>query len=366
MKHIPVIVLGATGAVGQRFVQLLENHPWFEVVGLTGSDRSIGQRYTDACRWVLSGPMPDYARDIVVTPTEPGVEAALAFSALPADTARQVEPLFAAAGYGVCSNASAFRMEPDVPLLIPEVNPDHIRLIETQRVRRGWQGFIATNPNCTATGLVMALKPLHDTFGVKRVLAVSLQAISGAGYPGVASLDIVDNVIPYIGGEEDKVETEPLKLLGQLNGDGVRFAEFAISAHTNRVAVIDGHIVCASVELETNPGVEDVERALADFRTPDPVAGLPSTPERPIVVRREPDRPQPRRDRDEGHGMTAVVGRVRPCSLLGIKFVVLSHNTIRGAAGGSLLNAELLAAQGYLNSVRVELIRSTVTVEYCA
>jgi aspartate-semialdehyde dehydrogenase len=342
--------LGATGAVGQRFVQLLEGHPWFEVVGLTGSDRSIGQRYGDACRWVLSTPMPDYAKNIVVTPTEPGLDAQLAFSALPADTACEAEPAFAAAGYGVCSNASAFRMDEDVPLLIPEVNPDHIHLIKTQRDRRGWPGFIACNPNCTATGLTMALKPLHEAFGVRRLLAASMQAISGAGYPGVASLDITDNVIPYIGGsEEDKVETEPRKMLGRLDDGRVRFADFRASAHTNRVPVIDGHLVCASVEFEREVDASEVERALADFRAPDPVPDLPGAPARPIVVRREPDRPQPRRDRDEGRGMTAVVGRVRPCPLLGIKFVVLSHNTIRGAAGGSILNAELLASQGYLN-----------------
>ncbi len=360
MKRIPVIILGATGAVGQRFVQLLDGHPWFDVVGLTGSDRSIGQRYGEACRWVLAEPMPDYVKDITVTPSEPDfiggiskrrIEAKVAFSALPADSAREVEPVFAAVGYGVCSNASAFRMQPDVPLLIPEVNPDHIRLIETQRARRGWSGFIATNPNCTTTGLAIALKPLHAAFGVRRVLAVSLQALSGAGYPGVASLDITDNVIPFIGGEEDKVETEPRKLLGQLDAQRghVSLADFRISAHTNRVGVSDGHMVCASLELARDAGVEDVEQAMADFRAPDPVASLPSAPARPIVVRREPDRPQPRRDRDEGRGMTAVVGRVRPCPLLGIKFVVLSHNTIRGAAGGSILNAELLVQQGYLN-----------------
>ncbi|HET7088289.1 MAG TPA: aspartate-semialdehyde dehydrogenase [Anaerolineae bacterium] len=358
MNRLPVIILGATGAIGQRFVQLLERHPWFEVVGLTGSDRTLGKPYGESCRWVLTEPMPDYAKDIMVTPSEPGHAGGdfsrrpgLAFSALPADLAREVEPVFAAAGYGVCSNASAFRMEPDVPLLIPEVNPDHIQLIETQRAKRRWPGFIATNPNCTTAGLAMALKPLHIAFGVRRVMVVSMQALSGAGYPGVASLDIVDNVIPYIGGEEDKVETEPRKLLGQLDAErgSVRFADFRLSAHTNRVAVSDGHTVCASVEFEREAGVEEVEQALTHFRAPDPIPSLPSAPARTLVVRRELDRPQPRRDRDEGQGMTAVVGRVRPCPLFEIKFVVLSHNTIRGAAGGSILNAELLLAQGYLN-----------------
>lgn len=354
MQRIPAIILGATGAVGQRFVQLLDDHPWFEVAGLTGSDRSIGQPYGEVCRWVLPEPMPDAVKNIVVTPSQPGIEAALAFSALPADLARDIEPAFAAAGYGVCSNASAFRMAPDVPLLIPEVNPDHIRLIDTQRARRGWPGFIATNPNCTATGPTLVLKPLQDAFGVRRVLAVSLQALSGAGYPGVASLDIADNVIPYIGGEEDKVETEPLKMLGQLAHDGVRPAELRISAHTNRVGVSDGHTVCLSIETAQAADVAAIEAALAEFRAPDPVAGLPSAPARAIFVRREPDRPQPRRDRQEGRGMSAVVGRVRPCPLFGVKLVVLTHNTIRGAAGASILNAELLAAQGYLNGVRIE------------
>jgi aspartate-semialdehyde dehydrogenase len=299
---------------------------------------------------VLNTPIPDHVKDIVVTPTEPGVGARLAFSALPADTAREAEPAFAAAGYGVCSNASAFRMAEDVPLLIPEVNPDHIRLIDAQRAKRGWPGFIACNPNCTATGLTMALKPLHEKYRVQRLLVASLQAVSGAGYPGVASLDITDNVIPFIGGsEEDKVETEPRKMLGHLDNGSVRLADFRASAHTNRVPVIDGHLVCASVEFEREPTVQQVEQALTDFRAPEPVPGLPSAPARAIAVRCEPDRPQPRRDRDEGRGMTAVVGRVRPCPLLGIKFVVLSHNTIRGAAGGSILNAELLAAQGYLD-----------------
>lgn len=348
MNRMPVIVLGATGAVGQRFVQLLDGHPWFEVVGLTGSDRAAGRPYGEACHWVLSEPMPEYARGLLVAPSQPGSQACLAFSALPSQVAAEVEPLFAAAGYAVCSNASAFRMEPDVPLLIPEVNPDHVCLIEVQRARRGWPGWIATNPNCTTVGLALALKPLHEVFGVRRVMAVSLQALSGAGYPGVPALDIVDNAIPHIEGEEAKVETEPRKLLGRLNGSEVEMADFRISAQTNRVAVRDGHIVCASVELERTASPEEAAAALAEFRAPDAVSTLPSAPARAIVVRPEPDRPQPRLDRDEGCGMTAVVGRVRHCPLLGVKFVVLTHNTIRGAAGASILNAELLHSQGYV------------------
>jgi aspartate-semialdehyde dehydrogenase len=346
MSKIKVAVLGATGAVGQRFVQLLENHPWFEVTALTGSDRSVGRTYGAACRWVLDAPLPAYAREMQVVPTEPGFEAALAFSALPADQAQTLEPAFARAGYGVCSNASAYRMEQDVPLLIPEVNPDHTALIEVQRQRRGWSGFIATNPNCTATGFTIAFRPLLDAFGIRQAFVVSMQALSGAGYPGVASLDIVDNVIPYIGGEESKVEAEPCKMLGKFSLDQIIDAPFKISAHTNRVAVIDGHTVCVSIEFDRPIGPQEAAQAMADFKAPPIVQSLPSAPHCVIEVRSEADRPQPRRDRNTGHGMTTVVGRVREDPLFHVKFVVLSHNTIRGAAGGSLLNAELLVAQG--------------------
>jgi aspartate-semialdehyde dehydrogenase len=348
MSKIKVAVLGATGAVGQRFVQLLENHPWFEVTALTGSDRSVGQLYGDACRWVLDKPMPDYARAMKVVPTEPGLDAAIAFSALPADQAKSIEPAFAEAGHGVCSNASVYRMDDDVPLLIPEVNPDHTALIKVQQAQRGWSGFIATNPNCTSTGFTIAFRPLLDTFGIKKAFVVSMQALSGAGYPGVASLDAIDNVVPYIGGEEPKVETEPLKMLGKLNASHVIDAPFKISAHTNRVAVIDGHTVCVSIEFDQPIGPQEAAQALIDYEWAEIVRSLPSSPERVIEVRSEPDRPQPRRDRDAGRGMTTVVGRVREDPLFHVKFVVLSHNTIRGAAGGSLLNAELLVAQGII------------------
>jgi aspartate-semialdehyde dehydrogenase len=346
MSKIKVAVLGATGAVGQRFVQLLDHHPWFEVTALTGSDRSVGQLYGEACRWVLTEPMPDYARSMRVIPTEPSCDAALAFSALPADQAKEIEPAFAQAGQGVCSNASAYRMAADVPLLIPEVNPDHTALIKVQQQQRGWRGFIATNPNCTSTGFTIAFRPLLDAFGIRRAFVVSMQALSGAGYPGVASLDTLDNVIPYIAGEESKVETEPRKMLGQLNGSGVIDAPFKVSAHTNRVTVSDGHTVCASVEFDQPIGPQQAAQALADFKAPPIVQTLPSAPHCVIEVRAEPDRPQPRKDRHAGHGMTTVVGRVREDPLFHVKFVVLSHNTIRGAAGGSLLNAELLVAQG--------------------
>jgi aspartate-semialdehyde dehydrogenase len=346
MDKLPVAILGATGAVGQRFVQLLEQHPWFEVTALTGSDRTVGLPYGEACRWVLAEPMPNYARDMVVLPTEPGFEARLAFSALPADTARAAEPALAAAGYAVSSNASAFRMAPDVPLVIPEVNPDHTGLIAHQRAGRGWPGFILTNPNCTATGLTIALKALQPAFGLRRAVVVSMQALSGAGYPGVASLDILDNVVPYIPGEEEKVELEPRKMLGTLKDGAVNLAPVKFSAHTNRVAVSDGHLVCVSVEFEQAAEPEAVVECLAAFQAPPVVQTLPSAPHCVIEVRPEPDRPQPRKDRLAGAGMTTVVGRVRADPLFHVKFIVLSHNTVHGAAGGSLLNGELLVAQG--------------------
>ncbi len=349
MPKIKVAILGATGAVGQRFVQLLEGHPWFKVTALTGSDRTAGGTYGEGCRWVLPVPMPDYAREMPVVPTAPGLEAQIVFSTLPADLAREAEPAFAAAGHGVCSNASAHRMAPDVPLLIPEVNPEHSALIAVQRRERGWSGFIATNPNCTTVTFTVPLKALDAAFGLKRALIVSMQALSGAGYPGVASLDALDNVIPYIGGEEAKMESEPLKLLGRLDASGsVTPHPARLSAHANRVAVSDGHTVCVSAEFEQDPAVEAAQAALADFLPPDVVRHLPSAPARTLDLRPEPDRPQPRRDRDAGRGLTTSVGRVRPDPLFGLKFVCLSHNTIRGAAGGSVLNAELLVAQAWV------------------
>jgi aspartate-semialdehyde dehydrogenase len=346
MSRIPVAILGATGAVGQRFVTLLADHPWFEVTALTGSDRTVGQPYGSACRWVLPEAMPAYARDLMVLPTEPGFEARLAFSALPSDIAQSAEPALAAAGYAVCSNASAHRMAPDVPLIIPEVNPDHTGLVAVQRSGRGWPGFILTNPNCTSTGLTIAFKALQEGFGLRRAVVVSLQALSGAGYPGVPSLDVVDNVVPYIAGEEEKVESEPRKMLGTLRDGAVELAPVTLSAHTNRVAVSDGHLVCVSVEFEQPATPEAVAACLGAFEAPPVVRGLPSAPRPVIEVRPEPDRPQPRKDRDAGRGMTTVVGRLRPDPLFHVKFIVLSHNTIHGAAGGALLNGELLVAQG--------------------
>ena len=348
-NKIPVAVLAATGSVGQRFVQLLEGHPWFEVVAVTGSDRSVGQIYGKACHWILSEPMPERVAGFTVLPTAPdAVSVPLVFSALPADVAKEVEPVFAQAGMAVCSNASAYRRQADVPLLLPEVNPDHVHLVTAQRKRTGWKGCILTDPNCTSAGMTVALGVLQAAFGLRKVFAVSLQALSGAGYPGVASLDIIDNAIPYVGGEEDKVEWEPRKMLGTFKTDQVELANFIISSHTNRVAVSDGHLVCLSVELGNKVTPQQAAQALRDYQAPAISASLPFTPKPVIVVREEPDRPQPRLDRNTGGGMTTVVGRIRPDPLFDLKMVVLSHNTVRGAAGGSIYNAELLVDQGLL------------------
>jgi aspartate-semialdehyde dehydrogenase len=349
MKPIPVAVLGATGSVGQRFISLLDNHPWFKVVALAASDRSVGQKFSDACRWVLNDPMPDYARDMVVVPASPdSVQAKIVFSALHNEIAKDLEPQFARAGAAVCSNASSYRREEDVPLLLPEVNAEHIQLVKIQRQQRGWSGCILTNPNCTSTGLTVALKALDDAFGVKKVFAVSLQALSGAGYPGVSSLDIIDNVIPNINGEEEKVEWEPRKMLGKLMNNKIDLADMRFSAHTNRVAVVDGHTVCVSVELARPTDPETAEAILRAYAAPLSARELPSSPRPVISVRQEADRPQPRLDRFTGKGMTTVVGRVRRDPILDLKFVALSHNTIRGAAGGSIYNAELLVNENLL------------------
>ncbi|MEW6401110.1 MAG: aspartate-semialdehyde dehydrogenase [Chloroflexota bacterium] len=361
MSQIPVAVLGATGSVGQRFISLLDHHPWFKVVALAASDRSVGQPYAQAVRWVLNDPMPEYAREMVVVSAQPDcMDAKIVFSALPADLAKDLEPQFAQAGYAVCSNASSYRRADDVPLLLPEVNAEHIQLVKAQRKQRGWSGCILTNPNCTSTGLTVALKALDDAFGVKKVFAVSMQALSGAGYPGVPSLDVMDNVIPNINGEEDKVEWEPRKMLGQIKleppssaagtppGARVELAEIGFSAHTNRVAVTDGHTVCASVELTHPAAPEAAEAVLREYAAHPSARELPSSPRPAIEVRDEADRPQPRLDRLTGRGMTTVVGRVRRDPLLSLKFVVLSHNTIRGAAGGSIYNAELLVKENLL------------------
>ena len=350
-SKIPVAVLGATGSVGQRFMSLLDHHPWFKVVALAASDRSVGQKYSSAARWVLDTPMPDYAKDMIVVPaTTEAVQARIVFSALHSDVAKDLEPQFAQAGVAVCSNASSYRRGEDVPLLLPEINADHIHIIKEQRKKRGWSGAILTNPNCTSTGLAIALKALDNAFGVKKVFAVSMQALSGAGYPGVPSLDIMDNVIPNVanGGEEDKVEWEPRKMLGKLNGGKIDLADITFSAHANRVAVTDGHTVCASIGLANPADPKAVEAILREYCAPASARDLPSAPRPVIEVRNEVDRPQPRLDRLSGNGMTTVVGRLRSDPILDLKFVVLSHNTIRGAAGGSIYNAELFVNEGLL------------------
>ncbi|MXZ22330.1 MAG: aspartate-semialdehyde dehydrogenase [Caldilineaceae bacterium SB0665_bin_25] len=350
---IRVGVLGATGAVGQRFVQMLQGHPWFELSVLCASQRNAGKRYADACNWLLRGDMPAHLQDIILEEMAPGFSCQVVFSALPSGPARTIEAELAAAGYIVCSNASAYRYEPDVPLLIPEVNPEHLGLIDVQRDRRGWRGFITTNPNCSTTHLVSALHPLHEAFGVEKVFAVTMQAVSGAGYTGVTSMDIIDNVVPFIGSEEEKMEhREPQKLLGRFDGQAVEMADFVVSAHCNRVPVRNGHLAAISVAFARRPSLEDVRRAWAEYDPLPQRMGLPSAPQQAILYREETDRPQPRMDRLAGSvpGMTTVVGRLREDPLLHVKFLALGHNTIRGAAGGSLLNAELLVAQGYLDS----------------
>ena len=346
---IPVGVLGATGAVGQKFVALLENHPWFELAELAASDRSAGKSYRDATVWRQYQPIPERLKDQTVKPCEPALDCRVVFSGLDSSVAGEVEENFARAGYIVVSNSRNHRMDDDVPLLVPEVNPEHLGLIKVQRERRSWPGAIVTNPNCSTIGLVMALAPIHRAFGVKRVIVTTMQALSGAGYPGHSAIDMLGNVIPFIGGgEEEKMETEPLKIMGSLDGNGIRFADCRISAHTNRVFVEDGHMECVSVELERKAKPDEVARALAQFGSLPQELKLPSAPKRPVIVTDERDRPQPRFDRDAGNGMSAVVGRIRECPVFDIRFVVLSHNTIRGAAGAAILNAELMKAQGFI------------------
>ena len=348
MNKVPVGVLGATGAVGQRFVQLLAGHPWFDLVAVAASERSAGKRYDEACSWKLDVPMPAAARALVVQPAEPGLKCDLVFSALDATIAGPLEEAFAAAGYAVLSNARNHRMADDVPLLVPEVNPDHATLIETQRRRRGWRGFIATNPNCSTATLVLALAPLERRFGLQAVAVTTLQAISGAGYPGLPSLDILGNVIPFIAGEEEKIERETKKILGKLTGDGVTPHPVTVSAQCTRVPVVDGHTASVFVTLGSDPGVEALKDAFRTYRGMPQERGLPSAPEHPTILVDEEDRPQPRLDVNLERGMASVVGRVRRCGLMGYKFIVLGHNTIRGAAGAAILNAELLHCQGLL------------------
>jgi aspartate-semialdehyde dehydrogenase len=348
IRKIPIGILGATGVVGQRFIQMLEHHPWFEVAWLAASDRSEGKTYGEAARWRLKTPVPASVARMKVSPATPDGAPKIIFAALDASIAAELEPRFADAGCAVVSNSSALRMQSDVPLVIPEVNGGHIKLIEMQAWRKKSGGFVVTNPNCSAIGLVLALAPLHQQFGLETVMAVTMQAISGAGYPGVASLDILGNVIPYIRNEEEKMEEETHKLLGQMNGSQIVPGAFAMSAQCNRVAVEDGHTESVSVRLKAKAKPEEIIAAWNGFRSEPQQLKLPSAPERPVVYLESSDRPQPRLDVDLGAGMTTAVGRLRPCGVLDWKFTVLSHNTIRGAAGAAVLNAELLKAKGYL------------------
>ncbi|MBZ5611043.1 MAG: aspartate-semialdehyde dehydrogenase [Acidobacteriia bacterium] len=345
---IPVGILGGTGMVGQHFVRFLQNHPWFEITWLGASDRSSGKPYREATSWRLDGPMPATVESIVVDDCKPGRAPRLVFSATDASVATEIEQAFAQAGHIVVSNSRNHRMEPDVPLLIPEINPDHLKIIPLQQRRRGWKGQIATNPNCSTMVLAMALAPLKP-FGITKVIATTMQAISGAGYPGVASMDIVGNVIPFVGGEEEKMEQETQKILGDFTGDAIRPLAAQVSAHCNRVPVVDGHTVATSVALERKTSIEELIEAMEKFRSVPQERKLPSAPPRPVIYMQDKDRPQPRRDAMRDQGMATCVGRLRECPVLDYKFVALSHNTIRGAAGAAVLNAELMYSEGLLD-----------------
>lgn len=345
MKKYRVGILGATGTVGQRFIQLLQGHPQFDITALAASDRSAGKAFSEACAWKLSGTIPEYISGIEVTPIEPPLDCDLVFSSLPSSVARETEEAFARAGYPVISNSSSYRMDEDVPLLIPEVNADHIGLIETQRQKRGFsKGFIVTNPNCAVASFAPPLAALHRRFGIESVVVTTMQAISGAGYPGVPAMDISDNVLPYIAGEEPKVETEAQKILGHFANGAVEKADFTVSAQCFRVNVLDGHTASVRLDLKQKATLEDVVASMIEF----PSLALYSSPQKFIEITDEPSRPQPRIDRDNGRGMTITVGRVFPDNVFDYRFVALSHNTVRGAAGSAILNAELLIDRGVI------------------
>ncbi len=347
-QRIPCAVLGATGNVGQRFIQLLDRNPWFRPAELVASERSAGRPYREAATWRVDAVMPESVRDLTVRGYDDQLDSPVVFSALPGEIAGEIEQRMAREGRAVLTNTSTHRADPDVPLIIAEVNPEHVAAIPVQQARRDWSGFIVANANCSAIHLTLALKPLQAAFGIDSVMVTTLQAISGAGYPGVPSMDIVDNVVPYIGNEEEKLETEPLKMLGQWRDGAFHDADFRLSTTCTRVAVRDGHTESVNIRLRMDPSPADVIDALSRFQAAPQLLELPSAPKRPIVVRDEVNRPQPLLDREIERGMASVVGRVRPCPLMGTKFVILGHNTIRGAAGASILNAELLKAQDLL------------------
>lgn len=341
-RKIPVAILGATGMVGQKFVELLSQHPWFEIIALAASEKSQGKQYSEAMQWMMPSPLDPKIGRMTLQPCLPTFDCPMVFSGLDSKVAGEIEENFAQNGYVVISNSRNHRMNPHVPLLIPEVNSDHLELVKSQRFGKG---MIVTNPNCSVIGLTTALKPLVDRFGIDTVHVVTLQAISGAGYPGVASFDILDNVIPFISGEEEKVETEPLKILGKLQNDKILFSDLKISAHCNRVAVMDGHMACVSVKLKHRAEANDMIRSWADFKCH---FDLPSAPESSIIYHVDERHPQPKLHRHLGDGMAVSIGRLRRCPLLDWKFVLLSHNTIRGAAGCAILNAELMVHKGYI------------------
>jgi aspartate-semialdehyde dehydrogenase len=342
-------VLGATGAVGQAFIRLLANHPWFELREVAASERSAGKTYADAARWIGPGDMPAAVAGMVVQPCDPAsISAGVVFSALDSAAAGDAEPAFARAGKVVLTNAKNYRMEPDVPLVIAEVNPSHLDVIEAQRRRRGWAGAIVANGNCASIVATLPLAPIHERFGIRKLIVVTMQAVSGAGYPGVPSLDILGNVIPFIRDEEPKIETEIAKFLGTAHDGAIASADLVVSAHANRVAVEHGHTICMSIELAARAEASEVERAITEWRGAPDARALPSAPDRPVVISDQLDQPQPRRQVDSGGGMTVTVGRVRPDPVLDVKLVAMGHNVIRGAAGASVLNAELMMRRGLL------------------
>jgi len=334
--------------VGQEFIHFLQGHPWFELKWLGASDRSAGKKYRDAMTWHLGGAVPESAADITVDESKPGNAPRLLFSSMDASVATEIERAFAAAGHVVVSNSRNHRMEPDVPLLVPELNPDHLKLVPLQQRARGWKGQIVTNPNCSTVVLTMGLGPLKP-FGITKVISTTMQAISGAGYPGVPSMDIVGNVIPFIGGEEEKMQQETQKILGEFRGDRVEPLAAKVSAHCNRVPVVDGHTVTVSVEFSSKPSEDDLRHAFESFTGVPQQRQLPSAPARPVIYMYEANRPQPRKDAERDRGMAAFVGRLRPCPVLDYKFVALGHNTVRGAAGAAVLNAELMHSEGMLD-----------------
>ncbi len=348
-KKIPVGILAATGSVGQRFVEQLVEHPWFEITAVTGSSRTAGRPYGEGVNWLLDGDPPEKIANMIVQPTEPTLEPRILFSALPTPQARELEAQFAKAGYIILTNASPFRMDPLVPLLIPEVNADHSALIPYQQKAYGWDGFIVANANCSSTSIVLPMQILHQAYGLETAVVVTLQAISGAGHPGVSSMDIMDNIVPYIGGEDGKLETEPRKMCGRFVDGKIEFADFAVSAQANRVPVIDGHIGSVSVKLKTPAtGAEAIE-LFSNWQPPAICQQLPSMPHPVLIYRPEEDRPQPRKDRNSGNGLAWTLGRVRDCPVNDVRFLSLAHNTLRGAASGSILNAELLQVQGFFD-----------------